>query len=102
MPDYFTYYVYILVSRIGGTLYVGITNDIARRVWEHQHFIHPKCFTAKYKVTQLVHIEVSHNVMDAILREKRLKKWNRKWKLELITKTNPYWHDLSTQWQHIA
>ncbi len=102
MADEFRYYVYILASRPGGTLYVGITNDILRRMEEHQKFIHPKCFTARYKVTQLVHIEPYDNVMTAILREKAIKKWQRTWKLNLITHTNPFWHDLSKNGQHIA
>jgi putative endonuclease len=102
MPDYFTYYVYILASRPSGTLYVGITNDIVRRTWEHQNFTHPKCFTARYKITQLMHIEVYDNVMTAILREKKLKKWHREWKFNLITKTNPNWQDLSKEWRHVA
>jgi putative endonuclease len=69
----FTYYVYILASKPGGTLYVGITNDMARRIWEHKNFIHTNCFTAKYNVTQLVYTEIYDNVMTAILREKKLK-----------------------------
>lgn len=102
MDDYFRYYVYILASKPGGTLYIGITNDIVRRTYEHQTFAHPKSFTARYKVTRLVHVEFFDNVMNAILREKKLKTWNRQWKLNLVTKANPFWHDLSTNWQHVA
>lgn len=102
MQDYYTYYVYILASKPGGTLYIGITNDIVRRVWEHKTFLHPSCFTAKYNVTRLVHLDTFDNVMTAIQHEKRLKKWKRKWKLDLITQTNPFWHDLSINYQHVA
>lgn len=102
MDEYFRYYVYILASHPAGTLYVGITNDIVRRMAEHKGYIHPRCFTARYNITQLVHIELYDNVMTAILREKTLKKWRRDWKFNLITQANPHWTDLSTNWQHVA
>ena len=103
MPDdYFTYYVYILASQPKENLYVGITNDIVRRVWEHQNKTEPTSFTAKYNVDKLIYIEKFDNVIAAILYEKRLKKWQRSWKFALITKTNPHWHDLSTNRQHVA
>jgi len=101
MDEYFRYYVYILASHPCGTLYVGITNDIIRRMAEHKNRTNPSCFTARYNVRQLVHIEPYENVMTAILREKKLKKWKRAWKFDLITQLNPRWNDLSTNWRHV-
>jgi len=87
------YYVYLLASKRNGTLYVGVTNDLVRRVWEHKSdFV--KGFTKKYQVHQLVWFEATENVEAAIIREKQIKKWNRAWKLELIEKMNPEWKDL--------
>ena len=88
-----TYYVYILASGRNGTLYVGVTNDLARRVYEHRNdFI--KGFTQRYGVHILVHFEQCQSADSAIQREKRLKSWRRKWKIELIEETNPEWKDL--------
>jgi len=88
-----SYYVYILASRRNGTLYIGVTNDLARRIHdEKNHVIHG--FTAKYKVHVLVHYEAYTDVRDALAREKRLKKWKRQWKINLIEKENPDWKDL--------
>ena len=89
-----TYYVYILASKRNGTLYTGITNDLARRVIEHKSGL-IKGFTKKYSVNKLVYFESTNDVNAAILREKRLKKWKRQWKIELIEKSNPDWKDLS-------
>jgi putative endonuclease len=88
-----TYYVYILASRKYGTLYVGMTNDLLRRVYEHKHNI-VAGFTAKYDVHILVYYEVGGDVRAVIEREKQLKKWNRQWKINLIEKENPTWRDL--------
>ena len=87
------YYVYILASRIGGTLYIGVTNDLIRRVAEHRLKI-AESFTKRYDVTRLVHFEVFEEIEQAIHREKRLKKWSRAWKISLIEKENPDWNDL--------
>jgi putative endonuclease len=88
--------VYILASMRNGTLYVGVTSDLVRRVWEHkQDFV--EGFTAKYHIHQLVYFELHRNMAEAILREKRIKKWNRAWKIELIEKNNPEWNDLWPQ-----
>jgi putative endonuclease len=87
------YYVYILASKKNGTLYIGVTNDLIKRVYEHKNNL-LKGFTEKYSVHQLVYYEQYQNINDAILREKRLKKWNRKWKIELIEADNPDWDDL--------
>ncbi len=88
-----SYFVYILASRRNGTLYVGVTNELGRRVWEHREGT-ASSFTRKYGVKLLVHYEVFDEIADAINRETRLKKWNRRWKLELIEKANPDWKDL--------
>ncbi len=77
------YYVYILASGIGGTLYVGVTNDLVRRVYEHREKL-VKGFTSKYGVTRLVYFEQYGEIGAAIQREKRMKKWNRAWKIRLI------------------
>jgi putative endonuclease len=87
------YYVYILASKRNGTLYVGVTSDVRRRVCEHKNKPLPG-FTSKYNVSNLVYVETYDNPDDAIIREKRLKKWNRSWKIELIEKQNPEWKDL--------
>ena len=88
-----SYYVYILASQRNGTLYIGITNDLIKRVYEHKNNL-VDGFTKKYKVHSLVYYEQYNDVESAIIREKRLKKWNRRWKLELIEKENPRWRDL--------
>jgi putative endonuclease len=87
------YFVYILASEIGGTLYVGVTNDLIRRVYEHRTSAVPG-FTARYSVKRLVYFEQYDDVRLAIQREKRLKKWNRAWKIRLIEEGNPNWDDL--------
>jgi putative endonuclease len=87
------YFVYILASRRNGTLYIGVTNDLSRRVWEHREGV-AIGFTKKYGVTQLVYYEAFEDVSAAINRETRLKKWKRLWKIALIEKDNPRWADL--------
>jgi putative endonuclease len=87
------YFVYILASRIGGTLYIGVTNDLIRRVFEHKSkFV--RGFTKRYDVVRLVYYEQYDDIEQAILREKRLKNWNRAWKIRLIEEQNPNWIDL--------
>jgi putative endonuclease len=88
-----TFYVYILASKIGGTLYIGVTNDLIRRVGEHKSKAVPG-FTKRYDVERLVYFECFDDVENAIRREKRLKQWNRAWKISLIEKDNPNWSDL--------
>jgi putative endonuclease len=92
-----SYHVYILASQRNGTLYVGVTNDLARRVWEHQEGLTPG-FTSKYGVVRLVWYEEYPDISDAITREKRLKRWRREWKLRLIEEHNPQWLDLYETW----
>ncbi|WP_456420924.1 GIY-YIG nuclease family protein [Lutibacter sp.] len=91
------YYVYILASKIRGTLYIGITNNLQRRVYEHKVGI-KKGFTEKYGVTRLMYFETFQNVNEAISREKNLKKWKRNWKIRLIEEENIKWIDLSKDW----
>jgi putative endonuclease len=88
-----SFYVYILACRIGGTLYIGVTNDLVRRVAEHRLKL-AEGFTKKYDVYRLVYFEQYDDVENAIGREKRLKKWNRAWKIRLIEELNPNWDDL--------
>ena len=90
------YYVYILASKRNGTLYIGITNDLLRRHYEHETKA-VKSFTSKYNVHMLVYFIATESVEAAIRHEKQLKRWNRKWKLDLIEKTNPEWKDLSDE-----
>lgn len=87
------YYVYILANKRNGTLYVGVTKDLIRRIWEHKNKV-VQGFTSKYSVYLLVHYETIEDFNSALLRERRLKRWNRKWKLELIEKNNPSWKNL--------
>jgi putative endonuclease len=85
--------VYILASKRNGTLYIGVTSDLVKRIWEHKNDT-VAGFTNRYGVHQLVWYELHENMESAIVREKRLKEWKRVWKLELIERTNPDWDDL--------
>ena len=87
------FYVYIVASQRNGTLYIGSTDDLARRIWEHKEQLR-QGFTAKYGVDLLVWYETHDTRDSAFLRERRMKKWNRAWKLELIERFNPGWRDL--------
>ena len=87
------YYVYILTSEFNGTLYIGVTNNLVKRVWEHKNKL-LEGFTKKFNVSLLVYYEEYLDIRDAIEREKRMKKWNRQWKVNLIEKSNPSWNDL--------
>ena len=87
------YFVYILASKRNGTLYIGLTNDLLRRIHEHKNDL-IEGFTQKYGIHMLVYYEVYGNIYDAIAREKHMKKWNRQWKINLIEKSNPDWEDL--------
>jgi putative endonuclease len=88
-----TYWVYILASKLGGTLYIGVTNDLVRRVYEHRMGL-ADGFTKKYGIHRLVYFEPYSDIESAIQREKRLKKWKRAWKVQLIEQANPNWDDL--------
>ncbi len=87
------YFVYILASKKNGVLYIGVTNNLKRRIYEHKHDL-IKGFTKKYNVHNLVYFETHNNIKYAIVGEKKLKKWNRQWKINLIEKENPQWEDL--------
>lgn len=87
------YYVYILASKKNGVLYIGVTNDLIRRVYEHKNdFV--EGFTKKYKVKKLVYYETGGSIEGAIMREKCVKRWKRNWKIKLIEQMNPKWKDL--------
>ncbi|AUD79607.1 endonuclease [Kangiella profundi] len=87
------FYVYVMASKKNGTLYIGITSNLVKRVWEHKNNA-VEGFTKKYEVHQLVYYEQHESSYSAIQREKRLKEWKRKWKLDLIEGMNPEWKDL--------
>ena len=90
------YYVYLLASQPQGTLYVGVTNDLARRVFEHKNDL-TEGFTQRYGVHRLVYYETYGDIREAIAREKAIKKWRRAWKVALIERENPTWSDLYDQ-----
>ncbi|MGA2137691.1 MAG: GIY-YIG nuclease family protein [Verrucomicrobiia bacterium] len=92
------YYVYILVSK-SRVLYVGLTNDLERRLFDHRQKI-IEGFTSKYNVNRLAYYEYFENIRDAIAREKQIKGWRREKKLALIESMNPQWRDLSAEWQN--
>ena len=85
--------VYVMASKPNGTLYIGVTGDLPKRVWEHKN-ASVDGFTRRYGVHRLVYYELYTDMLSAIAREKQMKKWNRAWKLELIEKQNPDWYDL--------
>ena len=88
-----SYWVYILASHAGGTLYVGVTNDLVRRIYEHREGL-AEGFTHKYGVKRLVYFEPHGSILAAIQREKNIKHWSREWKIDLIVRDNPDWRDL--------
>jgi len=88
-----SYWVYILASKVGGTIYIGVTNDLVRRVYEHREGL-IEGFTKQYQIRRLVYFEQFDNIELAIRREKNLKKWNRAWKVRLIEENDPDWTDL--------
>ncbi len=87
-------FVYILTNKPQGVLYIGVTNDIARRFYEHQQGL-VGGFSKKYQLKQLVHVEIFDRMDEAIAREKQLKNWHREWKMNLIEASNPEWKDIS-------
>ena len=88
--------VYILASQRIGTLYIGVTSDLIKRVWRHRNNL-VEGFTKRYAVHNLVWYELHETMESAIIREKNIKKWNREWKLNLIERSNPLWQDLFEQ-----
>jgi putative endonuclease len=93
-----SFFVYMLASRKNGTLYVGMTDNLPRRIWEHQTGAIPG-FTKRYGVKTLVWYELHESRETAFQHERQLKKWNRSWKIQLIEKTNPDWRDLIEELQ---
>ncbi|PWU22651.1 hypothetical protein C5B42_05425 [Candidatus Cerribacteria bacterium 'Amazon FNV 2010 28 9'] len=91
-----TYFVYILASKKHGTLYIGVTNNLYRRVWEHKQGL-VEGFTKQYKVNQLVWFDQTNDIGEAIQREKQIKVWKRAWKIRIIEELNPTWKDLYNQ-----
>ena len=89
----YNYYIYVLASRKNGTLYIGVTNNLLKRIYEHKNKTFDG-FTKKYDIDKLVYYECYDNIEYAITREKQMKKWSRKWKIELIEKNNKEWKDL--------
>lgn len=87
------YYVYILASKYKGTLYIGVTSNLLKRIYEHKHKLITG-FTSSYDVDKLVYFEETEDIPIAINREKQLKKWKREWKINLIERNNPHWLDL--------
>ena len=88
--------LYILCSAPNGTLYIGVTSELAKRIWQHREaFV--EGFTKTYQVHRLVYFEQYDRMEDAILREKQLKKWRREWKIRLIENSNPQWRDLYSE-----
>jgi len=90
------YYIYIMANKRNGTLYIGVTSNLPQRVYQHK-YKNVYSFTSKYDINKLVYFEVISDANSAIQREKQLKNWQRKWKLELIEKMNPEWNDLYNQ-----
>ena len=88
------YFVYILANQTNVAIYTGITNNLERRLWEHENHADPGSFTARYKINKLVYFETTPNVKAAIAREKEIKSWSRKKKNKLIGSKNPNWNDL--------
>jgi len=91
--------MYIVSNKKNGTLYIGMTNDLERRMFEHKNKLY-KGFTEKYNLDKLIYFEQFQYVNDAIKREKQLKNWNRQWKIDLIEKENGDWNDLSSDWKY--
>jgi putative endonuclease len=88
-----SYFVYIITNKENGVLYIGVTNDLHRRIYEHKNKL-IKGFSSKYSLDKLVYFEETGDIQSALNREKQLKKWNRSWKIELIERYNPEWKDL--------
>lgn len=98
MHQFRQYFIYILASKKNGTLYIGVTNSLEKRIEEHKVKIDANGFTSRYNVNLLVYFESFQYIEDAIKREKQLKKWNRQWKINLIEEENKNWRDLSEDW----
>ncbi len=91
------YFVYMMTNRVRGVLYTGVTNDMARRVVQHRTG-KGTAFTARYNLHRLVWFELHQDISEAILREKRIKRWRREWKFVVVEELNPAWADLASDW----
>ena len=96
MPPHKTYFAYIMASR-SRVIYIGVTGDLERRVWQHKNARSPG-FASRYGCTKLVWFDETFGVHEAIREEKRLKQWRRQWKVDLIERSNPRWRDLASEW----
>jgi putative endonuclease len=96
MSDDKQYYIYILTNRSNKVFYIGVTNDLIRRVFEHKNKL-VEGFTRKYNLVKLIYYEMTNDIESAIKREKQLKNWHRDWKINLISQFNPEWKDLSNR-----
>ena len=88
------YYLYIITNKKDGVLYIGITNNLKRRIYQHKNKVHKTTFSARYNLDKLVFYEIVETKEEALLKEARMKKWNREWKTNLINELNPDWLDL--------
>jgi len=91
------YFVYIITNKKGGVLYIGVTNNLERRLFEHKNKVNDG-FSKKYNLSRLVYFETFNDINEAIRREKNLKKWKRQWKINLIIEQNEQWNDLAIDW----
>ncbi len=91
------YYLYVITNKANGTLYIGVTNDLERRMFEHKNKL-IEGFTKRYDLHKLIYFETFQYINDAIKREKNMKKWKRQWKIDLIEENNSSWKDLSKDW----
>ena len=91
------YYVYIITNKKEGVLYIGVTNNLERRIFEHKNKL-VKGFSSRYNLDKLIYFEKFQYIKEAIRREKNMKKWKREWKINLIVEENPNWEDLSKDW----
>jgi len=91
------FYTYIITNKFNKVLYIGITNNLERRMWEHKNRV-VEGFSKKYNLSRLLYYEIYRNVKNAIAREKQLKNWHRQWKINLIKQNNPDFDDLSGEW----
>ncbi|TDQ27577.1 MULTISPECIES: GIY-YIG nuclease family protein [Tenacibaculum] len=91
------YYIYIITNKKDGVLYIGVTNNLERRIFEHKNKL-IKGFSSKYNLDKLIYFEEHQFIEEAIKREKNMKKWKRAWKINLVVKENPNWDDLAKNW----
>ena len=89
------WFVYIISNKLNGVLYIGVTKNLKRRIYQHKNKIHPRTFSARYNLDKLVYYKNFETKDEAYTKERQMKKWNRKWKIELIESINPNWQDLS-------